>query len=591
MSNILEIKVPDIGDFQDVEIIEIFVSSGDQLSAEDPIISLESDKATLDVPTPVAGKVAEVLVSVGDKVSKGSLILSLQVSEQQTEPATDAPTPETDETDASKSTNAIPAEHSEPSNTLPEADMQTDVVVLGSGPGGYTAAFRSADLGKKTVLVERHSSLGGVCLNVGCIPSKTLLHAAGVISEAREINKNGIEFSAPNIDLDKLRQSKERVVGQLTGGLKALAKKRKVNTIQGQARFVSSNLLAVDSADGEITIAFENAIIAAGSRVSPLPFEVNDDPRIIDSTGALELPFVPKRMLIIGGGVIGLEMATVYHELGAKITVVEALDSILTDADADIIKPLYRRLRKQYEKIYLDTFVTKLLPHEQGIQVSFAGPKAPESDIFDLVLVAIGRTANGDQIGAEQAGVHVDELGFIKVDKQQRTNVSHIFAIGDIAGQPMLAHKASHEGKVAAEVAAGEKSAFEALVIPNVAYTDPEVAWVGLTENEAKQQGIEYETGTFPWAASGRSLSTGRNDGVTKLIFNKNNSRLLGAGIVGPHASELIAEATLAIEMGSDAEDISLTVHAHPTLSETIAFSAEAYEGTITDLYLPRKKA
>lgn len=583
MSHITDIKLPDIGDFNDVEIIEIHVNSGDQLAAEDPIISLESDKATLDVPTPIAGKVVEIKVSVGDKVSEGSLLLTLKANESTDDRSTQI-------AGTTKPETETPAAQAEPESELPNAEIQTEVVVLGSGPGGYTAAFRSADLGKKTILVERYPSLGGVCLNVGCIPSKTLLHAVGVISDARDMKKSGLKFGEPKIDLNKLRKSKQRVVDQLTGGLKALAKQRTVNTVQGEARFVSANLLEVDSAHGVVTITFENAIIAAGSRVSQLPFEITDDPRIIDSTGALELPAIPKRMLVIGGGVIGLEMATVYHELGARITVVEALDSILAGVDVDIVKPLHRRLKKQYENIYLNTFVTKLIPKEQGIQVNLDGSKAPKSDLFDLVLVAIGRTPNGDQIGADQAGVEVDDKGFINVDKQQRTNVPHIFAIGDIVGQPMLAHKASHEGKVAAEAAAGEKRSFDALVIPNVAYTDPEVAWVGITENEAKLQGIDYGTGTFPWAASGRSLSTGRNEGITKLMFDQNNKRLIGAGVVGPHASELIAEATLAIEMGSDAQDIGLSIHPHPTLSETIAFSAEAYEGTITDLYLPKKK-
>ena len=583
MSKIIDIKLPDIGDFQDVEVIEVHVNSGDQLAAEDPIISLESDKATLDVPTPIAGKVVDIKVSVGDKVSEGSLLLTLQASElkeEQADPVAGIP----------ESEAQSPPAQAESSTELPDADIRTEVLVLGSGPGGYTAAFRSADLGKKTILVERHTSLGGVCLNVGCIPSKTLLHTAAVIGDAREMNKSGIEFGEPKVDLDKLRISKQRVVSQLTGGLKALAKQRKVETIQGEARFVAENLLAVDSAEGEVTIAFENAIIAAGSRVSQLSFEIKADPRIVDSTGALELPSIPQRMLVVGGGVIGLEMATVYHALGARITVVEALDTILAGVDADIVKPLHRRLIKQYENIYLNTFVTKLTPTEQGIEVSLDGPKAPQSDLFDLVLVAIGRTPNGDLIGAEHAGVEVNAKGFIKVDKQQRTNVPHIFAIGDIVGQPMLAHKASHEGKVAAEVAAGEKSSFDALVIPNVAYTDPEVAWVGMTEEQAKLQGIDYGTGAFPWAASGRSLSTGRNEGMTKLVFDKNSNRLIGAGIVGSHASELVAEVTLAIEMGSDAADISLSIHPHPTLSETIAFSAEAYEGTITDLYLPKSK-
>ena len=566
----IEVKVPDIGDFKDVPIIEIFVQPGDEVAAEAPLISLESDKATMDVPCPQAGKVAEVKVKVGDRVSEGSLILLLEgAAAAKPAPAAAAPAPA-----------AAPA-------AATKADLHAEVLVLGSGPGGYTAAFRAADLGKKVVLVERWPTLGGVCLNVGCIPSKALLHAAKVIAESKEMAHNGVSFGPPSVDIDKLRGWKEGVVKKLVGGLGGLAKARKVTVVTGVGRFASPNSIEVE---GTGTVSFDQAIIAAGSEPVTLPFIPHDDPRVIDSTGALELGGIPQRLLVIGGGIIGLEMATVYHELGAKVTIVELMDQIIPGADKDIVTPLHKRISKQYEAIYLGAKVTKVEAKPEGLVVSFEGGKAPATDTFDRILVAVGRRPNGKTIAAEKAGVAVDERGFIAVDKQQRTNVPHIFAIGDIVGQPMLAHKATHEGKVAAEVAAGQKSAFDAKVIPSVAYTDPEVAWVGLTENEAKAKGVKYGKGVFPWAASGRSLSLGRDEGMTKVLFDETTHRIIGCGIVGPNAGDLVAEAALAIEMGADAADIGLTIHPHPTLSETVGFAAEMYEGTITDLIAPKKK-
>ena len=463
--------------------------------------------------------------------------------------------------------------------------------MLGAGPGGYTAAFRAADLGKKVVLVERWPSLGGVCLNVGCIPSKALLHAAKVIAESRDMGAHGVSFAEPSIDLGKLRGWKDGVVKRLTGGLSGLAKQRKVSVVTGAGRFVAMNQLEVRSEDGATKIvSFEQAIIASGSEPVTLPFIPHDDPRVIDSTGALELDGIPQRLLVVGGGIIGLEMATVYHALGAKVTVVELMDQIIPGADKDIVTPLMKRIAKQYEAIHLKAKVTKVEPNGAGLVVHFEGGSAPATDTFDKILVAVGRRPNGKSIGAENAGVAVDERGFIAVDRQMRTNVPHIFAIGDIVGQPMLAHKAVHEGRVAAETAAGKNSFFDAKVIPSVAYTDPEVAWVGVTENEAKANGIKYGKGVFPWAASGRSLSLGRDEGVTKVLFDEATDRIIGCGIVGPSAGDLIAEAALAIEMGADAQDIGMTIHPHPTLSETIGMAAEAFEGTITDLYMPKKQ-
>ncbi len=581
MSDVIEIKVPDIGDFEDVDVIEVYVSPGDSVNVEDPLISLESDKAAMDVPSPSAGVVSEVKVAVGDKVSQGSLIVVLQ--------GTAAEPPAT-------TTNATsPASEKEKPGATPVAatasgDIHAEVLVLGSGPGGYTAAFRAADLGKKTVLVERYPRLGGVCLNVGCIPSKALLHAAKVIAETKEMREHGVEFGAPSIDLEKLDGWKNRVVNRLTDGLAGLAKQRKVTVVQGRGKFTTPNRVAVESASENITVSFDQAIIAAGSQAVQIPGFPNDDARLIDSTDALALSEIPKRLLIIGGGIIGLEMACVYYELGSSVTVVELMDSLMPGVDKDIVGPLHKRIAKQYENIFLSTKVTDIKSQKDGLMVSYEGAKAPASELFDRVLVAVGRSPNGKVIGAENAGVQVDERGFIPVDKQQRTNVPHIFAIGDIVEGPMLAHKATHEGKVAAEVVAGMKSAFDAQVIPSVAYTDPEVAWIGTTESEAKEKKLNYGKGVFPWAASGRALGLGRDEGMTKLLFDENSGRVIGAGIVGPNAGDLIAEVALAIETGCDAQDIGLTIHPHPTLSESVAFAAEAFEGTITDLYMPRKK-
>jgi len=578
----IEVKVPDIGDFKDVEIIEVQVKAGDELAAEDPMITLESDKASMEVPAPAAGTVKELKVKAGDRVSEGDLILLLETAAAE-------PAREEAKAPATKEEEPRPAAAA-PKAAAGQGDLQAEVLVLGSGPGGYTAAFRAADLGKKVVLVERYPTLGGVCLNVGCIPSKALLHAAKVIAEAREMGEHGLSFAKPEIDLDKLSDWKDGVVGRLTGGLAGLAKQRKVQVVQGVGRFTSANQLAIETGNGNTTIGFEQAIIAAGSAPIFLPFIPKDDPRVMDSTGALELDDIPKRLLVLGGGIIGLEMATVYHELGARITVVELMDQLIPGADPDIVRPLHKRIEKLYENIFLATKVTDVKAGKKGLEVSFVGSKAPEKDTFDKVLVAVGRRPNGKAIGAEAAGVEVDERGFIPVDRQQRTNVHHIFAIGDVVGQPMLAHKATHEAKVAAEAAAGKNSYFDVKCIPSVAYTDPEVAWAGTTELEAKRDGLKYGKGSFPWAASGRALGIARAEGLTKLLFDEESERLIGAGIVGPNAGDLIAEVALAIEMGADAADIGLTVHPHPTLSETVAFSAEAFEGTITDLYLPKRR-
>ena len=579
MSSKQEVRIPNIGDFADVEVIEVLVKKGDTINPEDPLITLESDKASITVPSPLAGKVREIRIAVGDKVSAGDLILLAE-----TETATAAAIQATTANPAVTGTTAAAAA----SRPTIKADLQAELLVLGSGPGGYTAAFRAADLGIQTVLVERYPALGGVCLNVGCIPSKALLHAARVISDSKEAQVFGIDFGDPKIDIDTLRGWKDKVLGQLTNGLKGLAKQRKVEVVHGAGEFLSPHELKVATASGDKIIAFEQAIIAVGSQAITLP-DFPDDPRIINSTGALELQNIPGRLLVIGGGIIGLEMATVYHALGAKVTVVEALDRLIAGADADIVKPLHRRIQKQYANLYLGAKVTGVTAGKDELIVSFKGEGTPASASFDCVLVAVGRRPNGLQVGAERAGVNVDKRGYILVDKQQRTNVQHIFAIGDVVGQPMLAHKAVHEGKVAAEVAAGWKSEFNARVIPSVAYTDPEVAWVGVTEEEAQVQGLNFGKGVFPWAASGRSLTLGRNEGMTKLLFDADSKTIIGAGIVGPNAGDLIAEAALAIEMGCDAEDIGLTIHPHPTLSETVAFSAEAFAGTITDLYLPKK--
>jgi len=667
MANIAEIKVPDIGNFKDVDVIEVMVKAGDTVEKEQGLITLETDKAAMDVPSPYAGVIKEMKVKKGDKVSQGSLIITLEVAEVSTasNTTTSYPSPSpsatapgvalppasiqsspargegvnqgTAKAASNKSSSSSSGGEGETrsgervardgspglsggagSQSLKEGeggksfsspsaapstqhisvaaaaeysgkvDVECEVLVLGSGPGGYTAAFRAADLGRKVVLVERYSTLGGVCLNVGCIPSKALLHAAKVIEEAAEMAGRGISFVKPKIDTGKLRTWKNSVVGKLTGGLVALAKQRKVQVVQGFGRFISPHHLAVEQGGKQTVIRFEHCIIAAGSQAAKIP-GFPDDPRILDSTSSLELEELPDRMLVIGGGIIGLEMACVYDALGVKITVVELTDTLIPEADRDLVRVLQKRIEKRYEKILLGVKVAKLEATKQGIKATFEGDSAPTPQTYGRMLVAVGRRPNGRLIDAKKAGVAVDKHGFISVDRQQRTNVPHIFAIGDIAGNPMLAHKASHEGKVAAEVAAGLKVANDVRAIPSVAYTDPEVAWVGLTEKQAKEQGIEVGKGSFPWIASGRNLSLGRDDGLTKLLFDPKTHRLLGAGIVGTNAGDLIAELALAIEMGCDAEDISLTVHPHPTLSETVMFAAEAFEGTITDLYMPKK--
>ncbi len=587
MQNLIEIVVPDIGNFDSVDVIEILVKAGDSVAKEDPLITLESDKASMDIPSSHAGVVKEVKVKVGDKVAKGSLILLLE-----TEASASAPPPAPKQEEKAPAPVAAPVTTPQPAVASGNNDMTTQVVVLGSGPGGYTAAFRAADLGLKVVLIERYSTLGGVCLNVGCIPSKALLHTAKVITEAEETKHHGVTFGAPKVDLDQLRNWKANdVVGKLTGGLAQMAKMRGVTVINGVGKFTSANQIAITAADGKVTsVGFENAIIAAGSQATKFPGAPDDD-RIMDSTGALALADVPKRLLVIGGGIIGLEMGTVYDALGSKVSVVEFMDGLITGCDRDLVRPLQKRMEKRFEAIMLSTKVAKMEAKKDGIHVTFEGENAPKGvEIYDRVLVSIGRRPNGKLIGAENAGVAVDDRGFIAVDKQMRTNVSHIFAIGDIVGQPMLAHKATHEGKVAAEVIAGHKVEFVASVIPSVAYTDPEVAWVGMTETEAKAKGIEIEKASFPWAASGRALSIARTEGATKLIFDKDTHRVIGAGIVGTNAGELLAEAVLAIEMGADAHDLGLTIHAHPTLSETVCFAAELKEGTITDMLPPKRR-
>ena len=577
----MDVKVPDIGDFKDVPVVTVLVSVGDTVSAEDPLIELESDKATMEVPSPAAGKITEIKVAEGDKVSEGTVIMVLESVDAK---ADEAPKAAETAPEAPKSVAAT-------GTASGKGDVHAEVVVLGSGPGGYTAAFRAADLGKKVVLIEKYPSLGGVCLNVGCIPSKALLHVAKVITEAEEMSSHGISFGKPKIDLDELRDFKNSVVGQLTGGLSGLAKGRKVQVVQGYGTFTGPNMIEVIGDSGKTNVSFDQCIIAAGSEPVNLPFIPHDDERVIDSTGALELRDIPKRMLILGGGIIGLEMACVYDALGAKISVVEFMDQLMPGADKDIVKPLHKRIEGRYENIWLKTKVTAVEAQKKGLKVTFENDKGETfEDTFDKVLVAVGRKPNGKLIDAEKAGVAVDDRGFIAVDKQQRTGVPHIFAIGDVVGQPMLAHKAVHEGKVAAEVCAGHKRFFDASLIPSVAYTDPEVAWCGVTETQAKAQGIKYEKGVFPWAASGRSLANGRNEGITKLLFDPEDDRVIGACIVGTNAGDLISEVALAIEMGADAVDLGHTIHPHPTLSETVNFAAEMFEGTITDLMPPKKK-
>ena len=594
MSDTIEIKVPDIGDFKDIDVIEVLVKPGDTVEKETALITVESDKATMEIPSPAAGVVKEMKLKVGDKVSEGTLIMLLaSVAEVASAVAQQAPSAEAviaspPVAKPGGDAAAVPPSAA-PAVMSDSADLHAEVVVLGAGPGGYTAAFRAADLGKKVVLIERHATLGGVCLNVGCIPSKALLHAAKVVTEAEEMSHSGIAFGKPKIDIDKLRGWKDAVVGRLTKGLVGLAKQRKVTTLQGVGKFESPNQIAVETAEGTKRVSFDACIIAAGSRVARIPGFPYDDARLMDSTGALALADIPRRLLVIGGGIIGLEMACVYDALGAKVTVVEMADGLIPGADRDLIRPLAKRIEKRYEAIYLNSKVAKLEPKAEGLLATFEGEVKPQQQMFNRVLMAVGRRPNGADIGAERAGVAVDARGFIRVDKQQRSNVPHIFAIGDVCGEPMLAHKATHEAKVAAETIAGHKVAFDAMTIPSVAYTDPEVAWMGLTETEAKQQGVAYDKASFPWAASGRALSIGREEGMTKLLYDKATKRILGAGIVGVNAGELIAELVLALEMGADMEDISLSIHPHPTLSETPFFAAEMALGSITDLYLPKK--
>jgi len=640
MATTIEVKVPDIGNYTDVPVIEVLVKVGDTVAKDQGLVTLESDKATMEVPSTAAGVVKELRVKLNDTASEGDVVAVIEVAGAGAAAAkSDVPSPaergkvpqaeggalasKASEEEAPPSAlrggalapsmalaagaagavqNGSPAVLSPASggsdgtatkaasDSGRKADIECQVVVLGSGPGGYTAAFRAADLGQKTVLIERYASLGGVCLNVGCIPSKALLHAARVIDEAAHAGDFGITFGEPKIDLDKLRANKDKVVAQMVKGLDGMSKQRKVTTVQGTGMFVSPHEIEVDTKDGKKLVRFEKAIIAAGSQAVKLPGFPWGDPRMMDSTDALLLADIPKKLLVVGGGIIGLEMACVYDALGSEVTVVELLDQLMPGADADLVRPLQQRLSKRYAGIHLKVKVAKIEAEKGGLKATFEGEKAPEPQLYDRVLVAIGRTPNGGRIGADKAGVGVTERGFIPVDKQMRTNVPHIFAIGDLVGQPMLAHKATHEGKVAAEVAAGEKSEFVARVVPSVAYTDPEIAWVGITETEAKKQGIAYGVGKFPHAASGRAVGIGRTEGFTKLIFDEATHRVIGAGICAPNAGDLIAEVALAIEMGAEAADIGLTIHPHPTLSESVGMAAEVYEGTITDLYIPKKK-
>jgi len=594
MSESRTIALPDMGDIDTVEVIEVLVSAGDKVVEEQSIITVESDKASTDVPSPVNGTITSVIVKVGDKVSVGSELAAIDVDSTAGVTAADSATSDAANSQSATS-EAAPSSSTGVAAPAPptDTDMQTALVVIGAGPGGYTAAFRAADLGMDVILIERYPNLGGVCLNVGCIPSKALLHTAAIIDEAADMQAHGVTFGEPQIDIDKLRHFKEGVIGQLTDGLAGLAKQRKVTVVYGDASFTGPNTLEVDnSRDGTSkSIGFSQAIIAAGSqsiRIPGLPYE---DDRLMDSTSALELKDIPKRLLIIGGGIIGLEMGCVYAALGSAVSVVELSPGLMPGADTDLVKPLERRLKKKFEKILLGNKVIAIESTDAGLKAVFAtaDDQPAGDDTYDRVLLAVGRTPNGNKINASAAGVQVDERGFIAADQQQRTNVAHIFAIGDIVGQPMLAHKATHEGKTAAEVAAGHKAWFDPMTIPSVAYTDPEVAWMGLTEIEAKKQGIAYEKGTFPWAASGRALSIARNEGITKVLYDPDTKRLLGAGMTGPNAGELIAEAVLALEMGADIEDIALTVHPHPTLSETLNFACEVAEGTVTDIYAPKK--
>jgi len=588
-----EVKVPDIGDYTNIPVIEVLVKAGDTVNKDQGLVTLESDKATMEVPSSVAGVIKEVKVKIGDEVSQGSVVALIETG------AVAAPAPAKAEA-ATAAPSLAPAPSAKVENaaaapkaaagTGRKADIECQVAVLGSGPGGYTAAFRAADLGQNTVLIERYAALGGVCLNVGCIPSKALLHAAKVIDEAAHAADIGVSFGEPKIDLGKLAAFKDKVVAQLTGGLAGMSKQRKVTVVQGTGRFVSPNEIEVEGKDGRKLVHFEKCIIAAGSQAVKLPGFPWDDPRMMDSTDALLLKDVPKKLLVVGGGIIGLEMACVYDGLGSEVTVVELLDQLMPGADPDLVKPLATRLGKRYAGIHLKVKVAKVEATKDGLRATFEGDKAPAPQLYDRVLVAVGRAPNGKKIDADKAGVNVTERGFIPVDRQMRSNVPHIFAIGDVVGNPMLAHKATHEGKVAAEVCAGQKSEFVARVIPSVAYTDPEVAWVGVTEGEAKQKGIAYGVGKFPHVASGRAIGVARTEGFTKLIFDEATHRIIGAGVTCPNAGELISELALAIEMGCEAADIGLTVHPHPTLAESVGMAAEVYEGTITDLYIPKRK-
>ena len=581
MAEFKKIHIPNIGDFDSVEVIDVMVNVGDEIKEEDSLITVESDKASMDIPSPEAGLIKSIDTKVGDIVKEGSLILSIELQTNNKSTIESSPAEK-------KHSTQKPVTQS--SSEIKSGDAEYDVAVLGSGPGGYTAAFRAADLGKKVILIERYSTIGGVCLNVGCIPSKALLHTAKVITDAEDTASHGVSFNQPNIDLDQLRNWKaNKVVKKLTAGLAQMAKQREVKIIEGEGKFISPNQINVNLNDGtEKIIEFKSAIIAAGSQSSKIP-NMPDDERIMDSTGALELKDIPKKLLIIGGGIIGLEMGTVYDALGSNVSVVELSDGLIQGCDRDIVKPLQRRMENRFEDIWLNTKVEKMEAKKEGVIVHFEGSDVPKKAAFDRVLVAVGRKPNGHKIDAEKAGVQVDDHGFISVDKQMRTNVNHIYAIGDIVGQPMLAHKATHEGKIAAEVIAGEKVEFQAMTIPSVAYTDPEIAWAGVTEDEAKANNIAIEKAVFPWAASGRAISTNRTEGMTKLIFNKKTNRIIGASIVGTNAGELIAETVLSIEMGADANDIGLSIHPHPTLSESVAMAAEIKEGTITDLYIKKR--
>lgn len=580
------VRVPELGDFRDVEVVEVLVAPGDRVAAEDSLITLESDKASMEIPSPAAGVVRELRVSEGDRVSEGSEILLLEVHGAADEAASEREAPRAAAPRSVEPARAAPAPRA--ASGAPGERLKTDVLVLGGGPGGYTAAFRAADLGKSVVLVERFPVLGGVCLHVGCIPSKALLHVAEVLSEARALAEAGVEFGAPKLDLPRLRARKDAVVRKLADGLAALAKQRRVQLLTGSGRFESANQLRVEGAGTSARVEFEHAIVAVGSRPVALP-GIPSDPRIQGSTGALALEQVPQRLLVVGGGVVGLELATVYEALGSRVSVVELLPQLLAGVDPDLVRPLRKRVEARYEALWCGTRLLGIAAEPGGLRARFEGPGAPAEAVFDRVLVAVGRSGRGGEIGAERAGLRVDARGFIATDAQQRTHVPHVFAVGDVTGPPLLAHRAMHQAKVAAEVISGLPAAFEPKAVPSVAYTDPELAWAGLSEGDAAQQGIPVEKAVFPWSASGRALGLGRDDGLTKLLFSKQSGRLVGAGIVGARAGELIAEAVVAIELGADAEDLALAIHPHPTLSETLGLAAELASGSITDL-LPRRK-